>query len=172
MRQANSDRATRIEVSLDESGHYRFDAGKGGRLIACLDPDAWRITDLERVQSPLLTFLGIATPSIPYALQVGMEWEDIPPIQVSGMGFRESLAPFVGKRFAGGHYECLAVPQSHGTLEVKATLAPGDGQQPKTLTCRFERLRGPVFLRVEFPRGAIEYSLLSFEPGLPVHSHG
>ena len=165
--QSNADRTSRIAVTLDEAGRYRFDAGKGGRLVATLDPDAWRITELERVQSSLLRFFGMAASSIPYASQPGMSWEDVPPLLVSGMGFSDSLAPFLGKHFPQGHYECLEVPQSQGAVVVRARFAAGDSRVPSVLICRFERLRGPVFLRAEFPSGAIEYSLLSFEPGLP-----
>lgn len=163
---ANADHTSRITVGFDDAGRYRFDSGKGGRLVASLDPDAWRITELERVQSSLLQFLGMAAPSIPYALQVGMSWSDVPPLQVSGMGFSDSLSPFLGKCFPQGHYECLEVPQLQGAIVVKARLAAGNLLSPSVLTCRFEPLRGPVFLRAEFPSGAIEYSLLSFEPGL------
>lgn len=164
--EANADHTSRITVGFDEAGRYRFDSGKGGRLVASLDPDAWRITELERVQSSLLRFLGMAAPSIPYAAQVGMTWDDVPPLLVSGMGFSDSLSPFLGKRFPQGHYECLEVPQLQGAIVVKAHLGAANHLSPTAMTCRFEPLRGPVFLRAEFPSGAIEYSLLSFEPGL------
>ncbi|WP_428826703.1 urea transporter [Azonexus sp. IMCC34842] len=170
LRQANADRTARIAVTLDEAGRYRFDAGKGGRLLASLDPDAWRITELERVQSSFLRLFGMATPCIPYASQVGMTWDDVPPLLVSGMGFADSLAPFFGKHFPKGHYECQEVPQFQGAIVIKASFESSDPLCPSALTCRFERLRGPVFLRAEYPSGAIEYSLLSFEPGLSQNS--
>lgn len=167
LEQANKDRTLRIDVTLDEAGRYRFDSGKSGYLLASLDPDAWRITELERVHSSFLRCLGMATPCIPYASQVGINWDDVPPLLVSGMGFSSSFAPFTGKLFAKGHYECLEAPQTQGRIVIRAVLADADRLTPGTLICHFERLRGPTFLRAEFPEGVLEYSLLSFEPGLP-----
>lgn len=164
----HGERTTRIQISLDDLGRYQFDSGKGGRLIAGLEPDAWRVNELERVQSPLLAFLGMAVPCVPFALQVGMFWDEVPPLVVSGMGFEYSLSPFFGSSFPVGQYVCEAVPQSSGGFIIRAIFSKRRRDVPHRLTCRFDRLRGPTHLKVEFLAGVLEYNLLSFEPGLPV----
>lgn len=164
--QANIQRTTRVQILLDDAGRYRFDAGKGGALLAGLEPDAWRITELERVQAPLLSFLGMSVPSIPYAVRVGTTWEDVPPVALNGMGFAESFAPYLGRRFDSARYICKAVGEQDRTCCIEAEFAARGPISPVATTCRFEHLRGPVSLRVAFPHGAIEFSLLSFEPGL------
>ena len=164
---ANALRTTRVQVMLDEAGRYRFDAGMGGRLLASLEPDAWRIMALERVQSSMLGLLAWSVPSIPYAIRVGMSWEDVPPVPLHGMGFAESLAPFFGRSFAVGRYVCRATPMVEKMLVIEATFASEDERHPVAASCRIEHLRGPVSLRVDFRAGSIEFSQLSFEPGLP-----
>lgn len=165
---ANAQRTTRVQVMLDEAGRYRFDAGLGGRLVASLEPDAWRITALERVQSSLLALLASTVPAIPYAIRVGLSWEDVPPVPLHGMGFAESLAPLLGRSFAVGRYVCRALPQAEKALLIEATFASEDEDDPVSAWCRIEHLRGPVSLKVEFRAGSIAFSQLSFEPGLPV----
>ncbi len=167
LRRANAQRTTRVQVTLDEAGRYRFDAGPGGRLVASLEPDAWRIMALERVQSSLLALLASTVPVIPYAIRPGMRWADVPPVALHGMGFAESLAPFLGRSFALGHYVCQAMPQAGKALLIEARFASDDEQDAVSARCRIEHLRGPVALEVEFRTGRIVFSQLSFEPGLP-----
>ena len=164
---ANAQRTTRVQVTLDEAGRYRFDAGMGGRLVVSLEPDAWRIMALERVQSSLLALLAWSVPSIPYALRTDMTWEDVPPVPLHGMGFGESLAPFFGRTFAAGHYVCRAMPAAEKALLIEATFSSEDEEHPVTASCRIEHLRGPVALRIGFRTGSITFSQLSFELGLP-----
>lgn len=166
--QANIERTTRVRVHLDEAGRYRFNAGKGGALLAALEPDAWRIVELERVQSSLLSFLGMSVPSIPYAIRDGMVWDDIPPVALHGMGFPESLAPYLGRKFVSARYTCKNVSSRDKCCVIEADFSPDDTDGPLATVCRFEHLRGPVSLRVIFPHGEIEFSQLSFEPGLPL----
>lgn len=154
----------RIGVMLDEAGHYRFDSGKSGRLIASLDPDAWRITELERVRCPLLRLIGVAIPSLPYALRSGMEWVDAPALPVHGMGFTVSFSPLVGKHFPTGRYECLETATDQASFSVGA-IFEGGGDLPQRVQCKIARYCGPVSLRAEFPEGVIEFSQFSFEPG-------
>lgn len=165
--QANTERTTRVQVLLDDAGRYRFDAGKGGTLLAGLEPDAWRITELERVHASLLSLLGMSVPSIPYAVRAGTTWEDVPPVALNGMGFAESFAPYLGRRFDSVRYRCKAVAEQEKSCVIEAELPPCGPSDPIATSCRFEHLRGPVSLRIVFPNGAIEFSQLSFEPGLP-----
>lgn len=167
IRHENAMRSTRIQTTLDEAGCYRLDSGHEGRLIAALDPDAWRISELERVKSSLLGFLGLAIPCVPYAVQQGMTWEDVPPVPVQGLGLLQSFAPFFGYTFPRGRYRCAATPDKAGGLLIEAEFDGGGPEFPVSTSCRIEPLRGPTTLKVNFPGGALEFVLLSFEPGLP-----
>ncbi len=108
----------KIQVNMDETGRYRYDSGSGGWLLSRLDPDAWRVVELERVNNCFLKLLAVATPSIPYAATEGMVWRDVPPVLTSHVSYPLSFAPFFGKRFPVGTYQCAFLPQTGGVIEI------------------------------------------------------
>lgn len=163
----NAPKTIKIVTTVDETGRYRLDSGRGGRLMASLDPDAWRIAELERVSCGFLKLLAIGIPCIPYALVDGMVWHDVPPLLPSAMSPAVSIAPFVGRRFPQARYEGVAVPGSDKAIEIRATLEADDPRLPKVVVCRLEGLKGVVNLLAEFESGTVEYKQLSFAPGLP-----
>ncbi|MFZ5791046.1 MAG: urea transporter [Pseudomonadota bacterium] len=173
-RKARFASTSRIAISLDQAGRHVFSGGRGGALMASLDPDAWRVLELQPGVSPLLKLLALAVPSIPYAATVGMTWEEPAPIVPISMArwLGLSLSPYLAEPFAYVRCECIAVPEEHsGTLTVETHVETPWPWLPSKLICQFDRLRGPIRLEADFDNGTLVYSLLSFEPGLPFGSN-
>jgi hypothetical protein len=164
---------TRVVISFDAAGRHLFKGSTGGALVASLDPDAWRIVELEAGASPLLKLLALAVPSIPYAAFAGMIWEEPAPLVALGIArwLALPLSPYLAEPFAQVRCQCISAPdEPNGPLVIETQLETGWSWLPSKLTCQFSRLRGPVRLEAAFPSGTVTYSLLSFEPGLPFGS--
>lgn len=160
----------RAGIFLTEAGRHVLRVGRGGALIAGLDPDAWRVLDLQVGASPLQQMLALAVPSIPYAARPGLTWAEPAPI----VPFRAarwlglSFAPYLREPFAHVRCQCVTAPGAQSeALVVETLLETPCTWLPSKLVCEFERLRGPVRLEAIFDNGSLVYSLLSFEPGLP-----
>ncbi|HET8746387.1 MAG TPA: urea transporter [Ramlibacter sp.] len=164
-----ADALQRVDVSIDSLGRHVFTEAGGGTLVACLDPDAWRVVELAGPSSPLLRLLALAVSTIPYAARIGVGWSDLPPLPPgAGSGVRVPLvlAPYVTRPFVRVASECTAeaappAPAFEILSRVEAR-APG---LPLQVRCMLSPLRGPERLRAEFAQGAITFSLLSFAPG-------
>lgn len=167
-RKLHSESATRITITFDTGGRHLFRSSAGGALISNTDPDAWRVLELQTGTPPLLTLLALAAPSIPYAAVTGMKWEELAPVTPrSGL----SLSSYLADPFVNVHCECISAPDGgqDSPLIIETHLETPWHWLPSRLTCQFDRLRGPVRLEAFFQTGSLEYSLLSFEPGLPLN---
>ncbi len=169
-RPADHAATARITVSLDEAGrHVLRDAG-GGSLVTSLDPDAWRVVELEEKGAGLLTLLALAVPSVPYAVREELVWGDLtllrPYRRLGLLGL--SLAPFLREPFTGAFCRCTALPGGQGgLLTVETRLEGAASWLPQTLICQFDRLRGPVRLEAQFDGGTLVYAQASFDPAWP-----
>ena len=159
----------RIDVSLDSLGRHVFDAGKEGRLVARLDPDAWRAIELCDVTSPLLKLLALAAPCIPYAASTGMTWSDLPPAMPAGRLLRPvalMFAPYLPRPFRAMACGCACEPGPAGKpIEIVSQPQRPSAALPSKLSCQFAPYRGPVKLRAQYEHGSVTFSLLSYEPG-------
>jgi hypothetical protein len=170
-RKAGREAAARIAVTLDVAGRHLFRDGADGVLVASTDADAWRILELRGRASPFLTLLTLAAPSIPYAAMPGMTWDEVPPITPTGVTrwLGLWLTPYLSEPFIRVRSRCVSAPDGNDApLVIETHVETQASGLPTTLTCEFNRLRGPVRLEASFPGGgSLAYSLLSFRPGLP-----
>lgn len=165
--------AARVAVFLDAAGRHLFKSAAGGGMVVRLDPDAWRLIELDAGAPPLLKLLSLALPSLPYAAFTGMYWRE--PVPLVALNLERwlglPLSPYRDDPFAHVHCRCVCVPDApDGLLVIETQIESGWKSLPVKLTCHFSRLRGPISLEVVFPKGTLSYSLLSFEPGLPFGS--
>lgn len=153
----------RIEISIDKLGRHVFTDARGNKLVARLDPDAWRIVEIDPGCSGLLVLLAWSASTIPYAARAGMTWADRPPLAPWKRGLL--LAPYARDPFVRVATVCTAQP-AEATAAIETVSRPEwrGWRLPLEVGCGFSALKGPVRLRAEFKGGSIEYSLLSFEP--------
>lgn len=162
-----------LQVRIDSLGEQVLDAGKQGRLVLALDPDALRVMALDDASAPLLRLLAMGAVSMPYAARVGTRWSDVPPVVPGGGWWRPwalLLAPYRPHPFPVVHGICTAIAEpgpSGSVLEWVSTLQAPGASGPHKLTCQFAPLRGPVKLQAEFAAGVLTFRLLSFEPATP-----
>jgi murein DD-endopeptidase MepM/ murein hydrolase activator NlpD len=166
----------RIEVSLDNLGQHVLDTHGQGRLVARLDPDAWRVVELVRASSPLLKLLAMGVSCVPYAATPGMAWSDLAPTMPPGGPLRPfvlALAPYLPSPFRRVSCTCVSVPGPDGKpLEVATRVEAQSRSLPSRISCQFAAYRGPVSVHAEFKRGSVTFKLLSHEPAVVAGSGG
>lgn len=166
----------RVEVTLDNLGQHVLDAGEEGRLVARLDPDAWRGIELVGTTSALLKLLALAAPCVPYAARPGLAWSDLAPTMPPGGPLRAlvlALAPYLPSLFRRVSCTCVSVPGPDGKpLEVATRVEARSRGLPSRISCQFAAYRGPMSVRAEFRRGSVTFNLLSYEPAIVVSSGG
>ena len=147
-----------------------LDAGDQGRLVARLDPDAWRVVELVRASSPLLKLLALGASCVPYAARPGLAWSDLAPTMPPGGLLRPlvlALAPYLPSPFRRVSCTCVSVPGPDGKpLEVASRVEARSRRLPSRISCQFAAYRGPVAVRAEFKRGSVTFRLLSYEPAV------
>ncbi|OYW31037.1 MAG: hypothetical protein B7Z47_02350, partial [Chthoniobacter sp. 12-60-6] len=87
-----------VTTTLDESGRYLFRSGKES-LTAVLGLHALQITQSSLSgRSQLLRLLSFAMPTVPFAYQSGMIWEDSVALQpgLHGRALAGAFAPYLG----------------------------------------------------------------------------
>ncbi|MGB5742543.1 MAG: hypothetical protein WBM65_09015, partial [Sedimenticolaceae bacterium] len=147
-----------------------FNTGDGGRLVAVLAPDAWRLIELNQSSSSFLKLLACGAPSIPYAAAQNMTWEDPIPVRPAGW-WRLMSAPYRRRQFQIASCTCLSIPSDAGqAIEISARLRPGTDPTLPRITCEIEYLCGPVKLHAVFATGSLTFRQLSFQPETPVDS--
>jgi len=166
-RAARSGRDFTLNISLDAQGRHVFNTSDGGRLVAVLAPDAWRLIELNDGSSSFLKLLASGAPSVPYAATQGMTWEDPVPVRPASW-WRLMTAPYRRQPLQIARCTCLSVPSDTSqTIEISASLRPDSGLAPSRISCDFESLHGPVKLHADFAAGSLTFRRLSFEPELP-----
>lgn len=162
----------RINTSLDSAGRYLFKSSHPqGTVIVNLAPDAWRITETEQLTSPFLKLLTLGVPSIPYASTVGLTWQDPSPLIPSEFKnwLNTLFAPYLNRPFTNSICRCISEPNlENDSLIFETTLEFSQAEQPSKIQCQFKRISGPTWLQADFETGSVIYTLLSFEPGLPL----
>lgn len=159
-----------VQVRLDEFGRHVFTSEGGARLVCRLDTDAWRVVEISPSGNTFFELLGLAVPSIPFASQPGMVWNDIAPLQPAGRwrGLQLLVAPYRRRPFTRSFCKCAATPSGEArALVIKSRIAYARRNHPQDVSCEFAALRGPVQLNAQFARGSVRFSMLSFDPLLP-----
>lgn len=158
----------RVEVTLDDLGRHVLDAVGHGRLVVRLDPDAWRVVEIERAGSPLLKLLALGAACVPYAAVPGLAWHDVAPTPPPGGPLRPlalALAPYRARPFRRVVSTCVGVPGAEGRpLEVASRVEGANRRLPARISCQFAAYRGPVAVRAEFKHGSVTFKVLSYEP--------
>ena len=160
----------RIEMSLDVAGRLVMTSREGARLIARFDADAWRIVELAGPASPFLRLMALALPSVPYAAEEGVKWQDfaiIPPSSRLDM-LRFSLMPYRRENLTALRSCCLQTPSDEAPRLIVETIpAKPAARLPDRIRCELREIDGPCALAAEFPHGRISYSLYAFSPTMP-----
>lgn len=160
-----------IEVRhvLDPWGRYRLESDDGTSLALVLAPDAARVVE-QNGSSPLLNLLAHAAPSLPYAAARDVIWSDVVPSLPTGpqRWLKLLAAPYRPHPFTYARSACVGAAAEDGEhLTVNTALAPQRADLPLSLSCTFEKIRGPVRLEATFGRGSLRFTQISFAPGLP-----
>lgn len=140
----------------------------GGSLEIRFEADAWRITDARPGRSPLLTLLALAVPSVPYAAQPGMGWDDVAPVVPDRGLFCRRLSAVTEAPFTPVRSHCLAIPSPDDEALGIETQALHGTWAASRLAARFEPLRGVCRLDVACGEGRATWSMVSFVPELPL----
>ena len=166
-RAGRSGRDFTLTIALDAQGRLVFNTSDGGRLVAVLAPDAWRLIELNDESSSFLKLLACGAPSVPYAATQGMTWADPVPVRPASW-WRLMTAPYRRQPLQIARCTCLSVPSDTGqAIQISAHLRPDTGLAPSRISCDFESLRGPVKLHADFAAGSLTFRQLSFEPEMP-----
>lgn len=159
-----------MTIAIDALGCHELQTAPGSRLRVRLDPDAWRILSLAGRATPLLRLIALAAPSVPYALTVGMHWQDFVALPGSRLPLwlARSLAPYESSPFVVVESDCTeSAGVGHDVLSFTTRIVSENADEwPAILHCRFESVRGPSWVSAIFANGArIECSLVSYSPG-------
>lgn len=157
-----------LAVTLDEAGRYVFAAGAES-LTAVLGLHALQITQSRLTgRSALLRLLALAMPSVPFAYQSGMTWED--EVAVEAGALKSAFAPWLGhptQRVSMRH----ALHPTPRCLRVTTTLPDASARLPVEINFTLEPVRGLTALTARFGTHTLSFQQISFTPTLPSGAH-
>ncbi len=165
-----SDQADRtdLRITLDESGRYIFQSGPDS-LTAVLGLHAFQITQ-SRLSgaSQLLRLLSFAMPTVPFAYQSGMNWEDCVALSAKrrGRALAGVFVPYLGhstQRVITRHSLHPTTQRLH--LATRLPDAPAD--LPHEIEFTLEPIRGLTELQARFETHTLTFTQTSFTPALP-----
>lgn len=157
-----------ITTTLDESGRYLLRGG-GESLTAVLGLHALQITQSSLSgRSQLLRLISLAMPTVPFAYQSGMNWEDCVALQPKqhGRAWAGVFAPYAGH----AHLRVSTRHALHPTpqrLQLTTTLAEAGGDVPREIEFTLEPIRGLTCLTAHFQDHDVVFTLTDFTPTLP-----
>ncbi len=157
-----------ITTTLDESGRYLFRCGKES-LTAVLGLHALQITQSNLSgHSQLLRFLSFAMPTVPFAYQSGMIWEDSVALRSKphGWALASVFAPYAGhgmQRVATRH-SLHPTPQR---LHLTTAIVNGGEELPGEIEFTLKPICGLAQLAAHFQDHDCLFTQTSFTPTLP-----
>ncbi len=157
-----------IITTLDEAGHYRFQSGKES-LTAVLGFHALQITQNSLSgHSQLLRFLSFAMPTVPFAYQSGMNWEDCValPSKQRGRALAGAFAPYLGhptQRVSTRH----SLHPTTQRLHLTTSIADAAVDLPGEIEFTLEPIRGLTHLTAHFKAYDVAFTQTDFSPTLP-----
>lgn len=157
-----------IRTILSEAGQYVFSAGKDS-LTATLGFHALQITQSSLCgQSQLLQLLSFAMPTVPFAYQSGMNWEDCVALSSKqrGRALAGAFAPYVGHKT-----QCVITRHAlHPTtqrLQLITTLPDAPSSLPREVELTLEPVRGLTSLIARFQDHTLTFTQTAFTATLP-----
>ena len=157
-----------ITTTLDESGRYLFRSGKES-LTAVLGLYALQITQSSLSgHSQLLRFLSFAMPTVPFAYQSGMNWEDCValPSKQHGRALAGVWVPYLGY-----HTQRVSTRHSlHPTtqrLHLTTSIVNARGDLPGEIEFTLEPIRGLTHLTAHLKGHDAVFTQTDFTPTLP-----
>ncbi len=157
-----------ITTILDESGRYLFRSGKES-LTAVLGLHALQITQSSLSgHSQLLRFLSFAMPTVPFAYQSGMIWEDSVALlpKQHGRALAGVLAPYLGHRTQRVVTRHTVHPTTR-RLHLKTAIVNASEDLPREIEITLEPIRGLTHLTARFRTHDCTFTQTSFTPTLP-----
>jgi len=157
-----------ITTTLDESGRYLFRSGKES-LTAVLGLHALQITQSSLSgHSQLLRFLSFAMPTVPFAYQSGMNWEDCVALQSKqhGRALAGALVPYLGyttQRVITRH----ALHPTIQRLHLTTTIVDASGDLPGEIEFTLDPIRGLTHLTAHLKGRDAVFTQTDFTPTLP-----
>lgn len=154
-----------IERTVLADGSFRFfEPHDGAELILTLAGDALRCVAYRGRLSPLLTTMGLAISTVPYAAYPGLEWSDTTP--VPSLWWRRHV-PHLACLFeplplTRVRAQCRTADEERGLVLV-ATILERLASLPERVTITISPIRGPIELAAEFPAGVVRFDLVTFE---------
>ena len=159
---------TEIRTTLDDSGRYVFAEGKDS-LTAVLGLHALQITQSSLgAHSQLLRLLSFAMPTVPFAYQSGMNWEDCVALDAKRRGrvWADALAPYLGHRTQRVVIRHAQYPTLRG-LHLITTLPGETAGLPHQIEFTLEPVLGLTRLTAHFKTHQITFTQTGFTPTLP-----
>jgi urea transporter len=150
----------KLHTTLDEAGRYVFSEGKG-RLTAVLGLHALQITH-SRLDgaSELLRLLSFAMPTVPFAYQSGMIWEDCVASSTKRRGWawagaylRQRMQRVITKH---------ALHPTHHRLQLLTTLPDASADLPREIEFTLEPIRGLTQLTAKYADHEVTFIQTSF----------
>jgi urea transporter len=157
-----------MTTTLDESGHYLFRSGKES-LTAVLGLHALQITQSSlRSHSQLLRFLSFAMPTVPFAYQGGINWEDCValPSKQGGRALAGVFTPYLGQRIQRVSIRHSLHPTTQ-RLHLTTSIADAAVDLPGEIEFTLEPIRGLTHLTAHFKTHDLAFTQTSFTPTLP-----
>jgi hypothetical protein len=159
-----------ITIEIDDYGRHIIKSSAGGTIIANMDPDAFRIYEVNKLSCPILCLISFAISTVPYCLSLNMHWSE-PSFLIKNSKFHWLellIAPYIKKPFIFITSLCTKLPDPDGRgLEIKSSLDLPLKSLPSTVTSRLSSIRGPEFFKATFLSGEVSCTLISFEPKYP-----
>ncbi|MFC5455115.1 urea transporter [Prosthecobacter fluviatilis] len=156
-----------MTMTLDESGRYRFSSG-GESLTAVLGLHALQITESRLSgRSKLLSYLSFAMPTVPFAYQSGMNWEDHVALPARhGRALAGVFAPYLGlrtQRVTSRH----ALHPTTQRLHLATLLDSPPDDLPQEIEFTLEPICGLTCLSAHLKGCDHTFTQTSFTPTLP-----
>ena len=154
-----------LHTTLDEAGRYVFSSGNAS-LTAVLGLHALQITH-SRLDgaSELLRLLSFAMPTVPFAYQSGMIWEDCVASSTRRRGWAWAGA-YLGQRM-----QCVitkhALHPTHHRLQLVTTLPDAPAHLPREIEFTLEPIRGLTQLTARYTEREVTFTQTSFTSTLP-----
>ncbi|MBL9182050.1 MAG: urea transporter [Verrucomicrobiaceae bacterium] len=164
-RQSGQSGQLRLTTTLDEAGRYIL-SSENGRLTAVLGLHALQITH-SRLDgaSELLRLLSFAMPTVPFAYQSGMIWEDCVASSTKRRGWAWAGA-YLGQR-TQRVITRHALHPTHHRLQLLTTLPDAPAHLPREIEFTLEPIRGLTQLTARYTDREVTFTQTSFTSTLP-----